>query len=565
VPLRPAAPAGPRVGTGGGLIALRATALGHAVRKTPGRYVAGSALLALVAWGTATLVERGVRWIDAYPLIGTIADAALRRSVEAFVTVLVLAVAFSVLTTAITTLYTAADLPLLLAWPLPAARVFRLKVLETYLGSAALPASLTLPALVGLGLARDAPWSYYPQAAAAVVALYALPVAAGAVLALLLMRVAPAGRVKEAATAASVLVAAALVLGLRALRPEQLAALTPEEFESFLQGFASLEFGAWPTGWAGAAIWRALEGGASPALGLLIGAAWAALAGLGGIAAWAYQAGWVRSLDGTVRRRDPRPRPAAWWERPLVRWGPAGAIVVKDLRLLLRDPSQWSQLLVLVALAGVYLVSTASIDVDGQRFRDVLGTLNVAFLGFLLAGVGARLAFPVVSLEGEGIWILRTGPLGAGGVLAAKFAHALPPLLLLGVGLGVAQATLLDVSPNLASASVAAGLLASVAVTGLGVGLGAAFPRYDATQTAEVPVSPGGLLYMTLALLYAAGLTALLAYPAWATLVDPTRPFWASAAGQLTVALALGWTLLFALAALAFGRHRFARHEAGQD
>ncbi|MDA0699996.1 MAG: hypothetical protein O3A02_02150, partial [bacterium] len=256
---------------------------------------------------------------------------------------------------------------------------------------------------------------------------------------------------------------------------------------------------------------------------------------------------------------------AAGWERPLERWGPAGAIVVKDVRLLMRDPSQWSQLLVLVALAGVYLVSTASAAVEGQRFRDVLGTLNVAFLGFLLAGVGVRLAFPVVSLEGEGVWFLRTGPITTLGVLVAKLAHTLPPLLLLGVGLGAAQATLLDVSANLASASLVAGALAAVAVTGLGVGLGAALPRFDATQAAEVPVSPGGLLYMTLSLLYAAGLTLLLAYPAWTTLVDPASPIWSSAPGRLTAALAVAWTLLFAVGALAFGHRRFSRHESGSD
>jgi ABC-2 type transport system permease protein len=547
------------------LVALRARAFAHAVRRAPGRYLVGTSLMGLVAWGTAVLVDRGVRWVDAYPLIGTIADAALRRSVEAFVTVLVLAVAFSVLTTAITTLYTAADLPLLLSWPLPAERVFRLKVFETYLASAALPALLTLPVLVGLGTARGAPWSYYPQAVVAVLALYALPVTVGALLALLLMRLAPAGRVKEVATAASVLLAAGLVVGLRALRPEQLAELTPEEFEAFLAGFASLDLGASPATWAGDAIWNGLSGGLSPALPLLALVAWGSLAALGRVAAWAYQVGWVRSLDGSSRPRDPRPRPAASWERPLERWGGAGAVVVKDLRLLMRDPTQWSQLLVLVALAGVYLVSTASLEVEGQRFRDALGTLNVAFLGFLLAGVGVRLAFPVVSLEGEGLWFLRSGPIGATAVLGAKFAYAMPPLLLLGLGLGFAQATLLDVSANLASASIVAGGLASIAVTGLGVGLGAAYPRYDATQAAEVPVSPGGLLYMTLALLYAAGLTLLLAYPAWTTVVDPTVPVWSTAAGRVTGALAGAWTAAFAGGALAFGRWRFVRYEPGRD
>jgi ABC-2 type transport system permease protein len=556
---------GARAGRPPSLLALRARAWLRSVRRAPVRHAVAGAFLGGAAWGIAALVERGVRWVDGYPLIGTIADAALQRSVEAFVTLLALGVAFSVLTSAVTTLYTAHDLPLLLSWPLPVGRVFGLKVFETYLGSALLPAALTVPVLVGLGVARGAPWVYYPVATVAVLALYALPVAFGAAAALGLMRVAPAGRVKEVSTAASVVVAAGLVLALRAFRPEQLAELTPEEFEVFLTTFAALDLGAWPPGWAGATVWAALDGRVAPALvPLLLGTA-AALGALAWGAARAYQAGWLRGLDPVPRRRDPRPRGAAPWERPFGAFGAAGALVVKDLRLLARDPTQGSQLLVLVALAGVYLVSTASIEVDGQRFRDALGALNVAFLGLLLAGVGVRIAFPLVSLEGEGWWFVRTAPMRARAIVAAKLAHALPPLLVLGIGLGVAQALLLDVSANLATAAALAGACAAVAVAALGVGLGAAFPRFDATQATEVPLSPGGLLYMTTALGYAVGLTVVLAYPAWTTLVDPTLPVWATAAGRLTIAAAVAWTALFAGPALAFGTWRLERFELGRD
>jgi ABC-2 type transport system permease protein len=547
------------------LLALRARAWWRSVRRAPVRHAFAAALLAAVAWGIAALVVAGVRWLDGYPAIGTIADAALQRSVEAFVTLLALGVAFSVLTTAVTTLYTAQDLPLLLSWPVAVQRVFALKVVETYLGSALLPALLTVPVLVGVGVARGAPVAYYPLATVAVLALYALPVAVGAAAALGLMRVAPAGRVKEVATAASVVVAAGLVLALRAFRPERLADVTPEQFEAFLAGFAALDLGASPTGWAGAVIWSGLEGRVAPAMVPLLGLTVVALGSLSWAAARAYQAGWMRGLDTAPRRRDPRPRRAARWERPFAAAGPPGAVVVKDLRLLARDPTQASQLLVLVALAGVYLVSTAAIEVDGQRFRDALGALNVAFLALLLAGVGVRLAFPVVSLEGEGYWWLRTAPLRTRAIVAAKMAHALPPLFALGVGLGLAQAALLDVSPNLATAAWFAGACASVATAALGVGLGAAFPKFDATQATEVPMSPGGLLYMTLALVYAAGLTVALAYPAWSTLVDPSLPVWASAAGRASAAVALAWTAAFALPALAYGTARLDRYEAGRD
>jgi ABC-2 type transport system permease protein len=551
---------------GAGLIALRARALRNAVRVAPLRYAVGLVLLAAVGWGIQRATLLGVRFVDGVPGIGTIADPALQRSLEALVTLLLLAVAFSVLTTAITTLYASDDLAFLLALPVAATRVFGLKVAETYLSSALVPALLTVPVLVGLGLARDAPPPYYPLALVAVLALFAVPVTLGSLAALVLMRVAPAGRVKEAATALSVLLAAGLILGLRALRPEQLAELTPEEFEQFLTTFADLGVGWLPTGWASNAIWQALDGAWwSPALALLVAVALAGLWLVGRLAAVAYHEGWVRGLDHHRRRLDIRSRPAAAWERPLARLGPLGAVLVKDVRVLLRDPTQWSQLLVLVALAGVYLVSTASVAVEGQRFRDALGTLNVAFLGFLLAGVGVRLAFPLVSLEGEGWWLLRTGPIRTRGLVLGKFLHALPALLLLGLGLGAAQALLLDVTRVLATASLIAGACAAVAVAGIGVGLGAAYPRFAATNPAEIPMSPGGLLYMTLALSYAAALTTLLAYPAWTAIVDPGTAVWGSPAGRLVLLLTVSLTGLVAGGALAFGTWRLHGLESGRE
>lgn len=546
------------------LLAMRLAGVRNAVLRAPGRHLAGAALLGAVFWGVLALTRRGVAFLDGYPAIGSVADAVARRSLEGLFLMLMLAVAFSVLTTAVTTLYASEDLPFLLALPVPAERVFALKVAETYLGAALLPAVFTVPVLVGLGLERGAPALYWALAPALALALFALPVALGCGLALALMRVAPAGRVKEAATALSVLLAAAMVVALRALRPERLSALSPEEFESLLSRIAGLDVGWLPSGWASAAVWEALEGRLAAAGVLLAVVALALLWATGRLAARAYRVGWFRGLDTAARRRDPAPRPTPPWERALARLGPAGAIVAKDLRLLLRDPTQWSQLLVLLAMAGVYLVSTASIEVPAQRFRDALGTMNLAFLAFLLAGVGVRTAFPVVSLEGEGFWLLRTGPLRARDVVLAKFGHALPAMLLLGGGIGLAAARLLDLSPALAWASPLAGLGAAVAVTGLGVGLGAAFPRFDAPNPAEVPLSPGGVLYMTLATAYAVAMTLLLAAPAWRALRSPGAAVWNTSEG-LTVLAAFG--LLTALATfvpLALGWRALERYEPGR-
>ncbi|MEX2502974.1 MAG: hypothetical protein WD336_11405, partial [Trueperaceae bacterium] len=277
------------------------------------------------------------------------------------------------------------------------------------------------------------------------------------------------------------------------------------------------------------------------------------------------------ALDTSPARRDPASRPAAAWERPLARLGSVGAVWIKDLRILARDPAQGSQLLVLIALAAVYLVSTGSIAVDAQRFRDAMGTLNLAFLGFLLIGVGVRTAFPLVSLEGEGWWLLRTGPIPVQRLLLAKAASAFPAMLAMGLAIGVGAAWMLDLSPALAAASRWGGVAAATVATGLGVGLGAAWPRFDATSPNEIPLSPGGLAYMGAGLVWALGQTALLAWPAWQVLrvggaqvaVPDAAAVYGTPGGLLAIALAVAWTAAFTLLPLAFGAWRLARYEPG--
>jgi ABC-2 type transport system permease protein len=548
----------------GTLARMRLTALRGAMRQAPLRYGIALAFVALAGWGVLAATRRAIRFVDGYPAIGTIADAVLQRSLEGLFVILMAGVAFSVLTGAITTLYASRDLPLLLSLPLRPERVFGLKTLELFVQSAALPALLTAPALVALGIERGAPPLYAVVAAAALAALYALPVALGAALALLLMRLAPAGRVQEVATGANVVLAAGLVVGLRALRPERLTDATPEQFEAFLQGIARVELGWAPTSWASRATWAALEGRADLGLAALAGSAVLSLAAVARLAAWAYRVGWIRALDTARARRDPASRPAAAWERPLARLGPVGGIVVKDLRSGARDATQWSQLLVLVALAAVYLVSTASLEVDGQRFRDALGTLNLAFLSFLLIGIGVRTTFPLPSLEGEGWWMLRTGPLRVRQIVAAKALQAFPAMAALGLAVGAGAAWLLDLSPALAAASPWTGLAGAAVATGLGIGLGSALPRFDAAAPTEVPLSPGGLAYMGAGLAWALGHTLLLAWPAWQVLRGaPGEAVWTSPGGLAAAGLALLWAVAFTVVPLAIGTARLARWEPG--
>ncbi len=548
------------------LATLRLRGALRSLAARPAWLIGALVLLGGGSYGAYRGVAAGVRWLYAYPLIDTIAPAVTQRSLEGLFLMLMAAVLFSVLVASIGTLYGSEDLELLLAHPTSSARIFGMKVLELFVNAAGLPMLFTLPVLAGIGVALNAHPLYYPVSALSAVALYSLPVTLGSLLALVLVRFSPAGRVREVATAVSISAAAAALLGLRALRPEQLLNLDPEDtsaFESFLSAFARLEIGWLPPAWATNASWAALAGGVTASLGVLILVGAVGLTATGVLAHVAFARGWIRSLGAAPAVRARRPGRPALWERLLVRgWGATGAIIAKDVRVFTRDVQQWSQVIVLAALAGVYFVSLAAIPVPTQQFRDVMGAMNIAFVSFIVAGVALRMAYPSVSYEAGTYWLLQVQPVRARHVVLAKFLFTLPLMLALAVGLGVAAGRVLDLSPTLAFGAPLAAGFSAVGLTALAVGLGAAQPRFSYTNPNELAMTPGALTFMGLGLVYSTLITLLLARPAWTALRQPAAgAYWASAEGVLVLLALAALTLLFSALPLWHGVRQLGRYE----
>jgi ABC-2 type transport system permease protein len=548
------------------LVNLRARGALRSLAARPVWLAVTGVLLVLGTYGGYRLVHHGVTWLHGYPLIDSIAPAITQRSLEGFFLMLMAAVLFSVLIASIGTLYGSADLELLLALPTSPLRIFSMKVTELFINAAGMPLIFTLPVLIGVGAALGARPLYYPVSVLAAVALYALPVALGALLALLLVRISPVGRVREVATAVSISVAAAALLGLRALRPEQLFTLNAaneEAFERFLTGFARLEIGWLPPAWATNASWAALDGQLHAGFAALLAVGLAGLALTGLLAQLAYRRGWVRSLDTTPARRARPARPAPLWERLLTSgFGTVGAIISRDARIFFRDVQQWSQLLVLFALAGVYFVSLAAIPVPTQQFRDVLGMLNVAFVSFITAGVALRIAYPSVSYEAAAYWLTQVSPIRKRDLVLAKFLFTLPIMLVLSLALGLAARFLLDLSPILALAAPLAAVSSAVALTGLAVGVGAAHPRFRFTNPNELAMTPGAFIFMVLAFAYSAVITLLLARPAWNAISQPgNTQYWSSPEGLLILVALARITLITAGLPLLHGTRHLQRTE----
>jgi ABC-2 type transport system permease protein len=439
------------------------------------------------------------------------------RAVSLALVALATLVLFSNLITALSTLYLAEDLKLLMALPSRQGAVFAAKFVETFIASSLTVVIFVSPVLIGLGVAWAADWRYYLTVTAVLPLLFLIPTALGTVLVVILMRVLPARRTREITTAVSVLFGAMAILAFRFVRPEGVFRTEVSDLARFVEGLTLPASPILPSTWAQIAITEALEGRISPlALPLGLAAACGALLATT-LARLAYHGGWVRADDHQTPIGSARYLPPAAWERWLTRLGhDTAAFLVKDIRVFSRDPAQWSQVLLLGALIALYLFSVSSLPIESRYFRSLVGYLNLAFVGFVLAAVGLRFAFPAASQERAAEWLVRSAPISYSRMLWAKFGTALIPLLTLAQSLTVISGLMLEIDAYIVWLTAVAVVIMTVALTALGVGLGAIYQVRDPSSPAEVSVSSGGLLYMVLALGYSGLTVVMLALPAFA-------------------------------------------------
>ncbi|MDZ7378493.1 MAG: hypothetical protein ONB06_04020, partial [candidate division KSB1 bacterium] len=194
--------------------------------------------------------------------------------------------------------------------------------------------------------------------------------------------------------------------------------------------------------------------------------------------------------------------------------------VQKDLRTFFRDASQWSQLILLLALVVVYVYNFrvlpfGSMPLVTFYFRNVVSFLNLLLAGFVVASVAQRFVFPAISLEGRALWIAQTAPIDLRQLWWSKFWVALVPLLVLGEVLIMLTNHYLHVLPFMRwlAPVTMAGL--TVAIVAISLAAGTRYPRFEADQAAKIATSAGALISMILCMSVVGSVISLQAWPTY--------------------------------------------------
>jgi ABC-2 type transport system permease protein len=432
--------------------------------------------------------------------------------------------AFSGIVTALSTFFLSEDLRLLLAAPVSARRVFHARFVRTVAQSSWMVVVFVVPILIGVGLGHCAPVSYYAAAPLVLLPFVVIPVALGTAMTLLLVNVFPARRARDILMLMGLLFAASLIVLLRMIQPEQL--LRVESLPDVTDFFATLQSPVTPllpSFWAAEAVFAAMQGRVDP---LHLAALWTTALGLTVLVAAANERWHFAGFSKAQEARKTRFTRLDLLER-LARRLPLSPVsrhlLLKDLKIFLRDVSQWSQLLLLLALVLVYLYNFRVLDLEripymSGMIKNLYAFVNLAMAGLVMSTVCARFVFPGVSAEGAAFWIIRTAPVSLASFLWSKFWIGLLPVFVLAEGLTIAANHFLGVDPLLRTVAAAAVLFMSLAMVGLATGLGARYPRFNADNPSQVAGSYGGVAFMIVAVLYMIVLIALIGWPSSAIL-----------------------------------------------
>jgi ABC-2 type transport system permease protein len=454
--------------------------------------------------------------------------------------------------TALSSFFLARDLELIAAAPLDPLRVYGARFLETLIHSSWMIVLVLVPVLAAYATVFRAPLAFYIAAPLTIAAFLVVPAVAGTVTTQVLVNVFPARRARDILALVALLGAAAFVAVFRMLRPEQLA--RPEGFRDLVDFLAALRtpHSVWlPSEWAAEALAVPLRlaerpGDLFPLL--LLGTTAAAFVVMG---AWVhgrlFLTGLTRAQEGG-RHRGPAARSRWSGENLLPVPLTTKSLVLKDVRSFFRDTTQWSQLILLAVLVMVYVYNIKVLPLFsgedvGFLLRNVIVFLNTGLAGFVLAAIAARLVFPAISLEGRSLWLLRSSPLRLSALVWSKFWVGVLPLLLIAVAITAGTNAILGVSGFVAAVSLATVIALSFALTALALGFGAAYPKFNSENPADIPTSFGGLLYMMTATAFIVVVVLLEARPVYAFLLAEVQgrslavADWAVLAGGLGLAL----------------------------
>ena len=403
---------------------------------------------------------------------------------------------FSSMVNGVSAVFLTQDNEIIFASPAPMADLYLMRYMTTTFYTSWMMVIFSLPVFGAYGRIFEAGPLYPLLLVPTVIAIATIASGLGLALTILLVRLFPARRTKDIVVYLSLLFGILLYLVIRLLRPEELA--DPERFPDFIAYLSRLSTPATPLlppSWAASLLTGYLQDHALDwllAALLLLTPAVVYLAG-----EWTMRrlffSGFSKAQEsfGGSRRFRPhpyRPSPLLWFFR-------------KELKMFIRDSSQWSQLFLIGALVVVYLYNFKVLPLErspipADAVANIIAYANIGLTGFVVASLCARFVYPAIGAEGSAFGLILTAPISMGRYMLYKYTFYCIPFTILSLTLLTASNHLLRVTGPMWWISLVTGLIITWTVLAMALGFGAIYADFKAENQAAVQGGFGAILFL---------------------------------------------------------------------
>ncbi len=548
-------------------------AVDQQIREGPWQTLAVLTMLGLIWAALYVLLSEVLRHVRGWGLVGIVADQHLFVH---FFLVLAIMLAFSNAILTFSSLYGRTEAAYLLSMPVHAREVVLVKWFEGLALSSWSFMLLGVPLMLAVPQNVDVSWVYYPLFLGHFAGFVAIPACVGLLAACAVALWAPRRPVTLAIGLGS-LVLLVIIFWLSTI--SRYANESQQWLDEIFTQVSRVDQPLLPSSWTAKGVVAAMRGDVETSLFYLmvvaangLFASWLTVNLLGRSWADAYSRAQQGRYHATIRRGWLTS--AATWALFFYLPQTYRRVIRKDVRSFSRDPTQWSQMLIMIGLLVIYVVNLRRLPLDFQdpATKGLIAFLNLATVSLILATFTSRFVFPLLSLESQQLWLLELLPIRRGSLLLIKFCFALAVTSVSAVGVIGLAATVLELSTVWTAVNLVVALGVCIGLSGLAIGLGARFPMLGQRNPARIAAGFGGTLNLIASMLFVG---AMLFGVAYLNIHGIAGALQVTGGGSLTLVVPAtltnqGWLMLaglFGLSAavaavsLAIGGRHFARLE----
>ena len=424
------------------------------------------------------------------------------------------------------TFFKTREVGFLLNKPISFAKIFLVKFLDNFFYSSSTLLLMVTAALTGYTAYFQLPWYFIPfSLIVLIIPFMFIAGTLGAITLLVIMRLAGSYGIKKVLITIASVYASVIILFYVFSSPVQLVTNVFKYFPNLNNYFGFLEsplIKLLPNHWVADALYWISVGRISAAgwyiyLLVVVSTLFLLLA-LFLASRWFYKSWLVflnLSYDLSIKKKKAK-KSYLSFEKESTFQPTQEALLKRELLMFIREPSQWTHFLVMAFLISIFVLSISNVNelilsAYNIYLKTLIYMIIYLFNVFLIASMSLRFIFPLVSIEGDSIWKIRSAPLNYKRMLLIRLSLYFTVIFIIGQVLNFVSNVNFSIALTFISQLNTA--FVTITLVSLNFGMGASYANYKEKNPIRVASSQGASLTFLFTIIYLVFLIILLFAP----------------------------------------------------